>query len=170
MRPTRYSSTWKRFAAVLAVAGLAVAGCGDDDDTNAADDTTTTAEDAGDTDTTEPADDAGDGEVDLEFCTALGADLDAIDAIVDSYETGGPSDALVQDARDANDALRDATPDGLTDEASAIYEPLGDLIDSLESGDTGNIASDYAATVSSPAFTEPLTSLSQDCAALATAG
>jgi hypothetical protein len=166
---TNRSGGWKRLAAVLAVAGLAVAGCGDDDDTDAADATTTT-EEAGDTGTTEPAEDSGDGEVDEEFCTALGADLDAIDAIVDSYETGGPSEAIVQEARDANDALRDATPDGLTDDASAIYEPLGELIDSLESGDTDDIATEYAATVSSPAFTEPLTSLSQRCAALVTAG
>jgi hypothetical protein len=42
------------------------------------------------------------------------------------------------------------------------------VLDKLESGDTANIASEYAAAVGSPDFTGPLASLTQQCATLLT--
>jgi hypothetical protein len=158
---------WRQLAAVLGVAAVVAAGCGGDDSKDAASDTTTTAD--GGTTSTAPA--AGDGEVDAHFCTALSTDLSAIDAIDSSFESSGSaSAALVQDGQDANDALRRATPDGLSEQAGAIYEPLGTLLDKLEAGDTANIGAEYAAAVGSPDFTGPLGTLTRQCAALATAG
>jgi hypothetical protein len=160
---------WRQLAAVLGVVAIVVAGCGGDDGSKgAAGDTTTTAKDSSTT-STAPA--AGHGEVDAAFCAALSADLDAIDAIDKSFESSGSaSAALVQDGQHANDALRTATPDGLSDEAGAIYGPLGKLLDKLAAGDTANIGSEYAAAVGSPDFTGPLGTLTRQCAALATAG
>jgi hypothetical protein len=155
-----------RIAAMLTIAALGLVACGDDDSEDAVDDVTTTTA-AVETSAPEPD---GDADVDEAFCTALSADLDAIDAIVDSFEsTGAAPDTLVQDAQEANDALRDATPDGLTDESSAIHEPLRELLDDLESGDA-NIAEDYAAVVGSSSFTGPLGTLTQRCATASTSG
>ncbi len=99
-----------------------------------------------------------------DFCLALSADLDAVSAIVDSYESAGSTtDALVGDAQDANKALRDATPDALTDEASAVYNPIGELLDGLASGESANIENEYADMLGSPDFTGPLTNLVTQC-------
>jgi len=151
-------------AAVVGTAALLVAGCGGDDGDDAADaESTTTSEPTSGSTTTQAA---KGGDVDAVFCAALSADLDAIDAIVNSFETSGAApDRLVQEARDANDALQEATPDGAQADAKAIYEPLSELLRKLESGDTGNIATEYAAAVGTPAFTEPLSKLAQQCAA-----
>jgi hypothetical protein len=157
---------WRQLAAVLGIAAIVGAGCGGSDGNDVAGDTTTTAQDAGTSSTSKPA---GNGKVDAAFCAALSADLNAIDAIDTSFESSGSaSAALVQDGQHANDALRTATPDGLSDEASAIYEPLGKLLDKLEAGDTANIGSEYAAAVGSPKFTGPLGSLTKRCATIVT--
>jgi hypothetical protein len=152
---------------------LAGAGCGGDDDDSAddADGSTTTTEAGDTTTTTESAAPAGDDGVTEEFCAALSADLDGIEAIVNSFEsTGSAPDNLVQDAQDANDALEDATPDAVADDASAVYTPLGELLDSLASGDASNIANEYASVVGSSDFTDPLTNLLTQCSTLSTGG
>jgi hypothetical protein len=160
----------RQAATVVAVAAIVVvAGCGGSNDSKDAAGVTTTTGGAARTTSTVKA--PGDGEVDARFCAALSADLDAIDAIEKSFEGGGSaSGALVQDGQHANEALRAATPDGLSAEARAIYEPLGKLLDELQSGKTASIGADYAAAVGSPDFSGPLGTLARRCAALATAG
>ncbi len=183
--------TWRR-RGVLAVCGIGLAlgiaaACGDDDDTgNTAVTATTISEPSEPTSNVAPStndgstsptltttassttafssEPSGDSDVTEDFCDALSAQLDAVAAVIDSYEsTGATTEALVGDARDANNALRDAAPDALADEASAVYTPIGDLLDGLASGESDKVENEYAAILGSPDFTEPLTDLVAKC-------
>src|SRR4051812_31593991 len=109
------ASRCRQLAAVLGVAAIALAGCGGSSSKDSAGGTTTTAKDAT---TTSTAKASGSGKVDAPFCAALSADLHAIDVIESSFESSGSaSAALVKDGQDANDALRAATPAGVSGEA-----------------------------------------------------